>query len=331
MSENYIIYTKMLGKGVFGEVYLGLNKDTGSLIAVKTELKKDNPNKILSHEYSILKDLKDVKFKDLTSLNFKSKSLDFFYWEDLFKSYMVTPLYGPSLDHLHKMCNGKFTLKTSLMIGLQLLSAISLLHEKGILHRDIKPANILIEYKLPHVKLNLVDFGLSKRCLKDNVHIPFKQNASRVGSLRYMSKHTHRSAESSYRDDIISIGYVIVYLFVGSLPWKNVSQELTINDKHRKVLQVKNKITNERLCHKLECQNCLLNSQGNLDSPLVCKSKCTFPFAMCQYFDYSDNLTFGQIPEYVILTNLLKKCMENHNITSDYNWDWSKHYFIHNS
>jgi serine/threonine protein kinase len=315
MVDNYIIYTKMLGKGAFGEVYLGLNKQTRSLVAVKTEIKLANKNKILMHEHSILK---DINISHLAH-SAHTESSDLFYWEDLNKCYMVSPLYGPSLDHMHKLCSEKFTLKTCIMIGVQLLDLISCLHRKGILHRDVKPANILVEYKLPHVKLHLIDFGLSKKCIKDKIHIPFKENVPRVGSLRYMSKHTHRSAESSYRDDIVSIGYLIVYLFVGSLPWKAVAKELTLVEKHQKVLQVKNKISNERLCHKLICNNCTANNPTD-----ACK--CSFKEAMCKYFDYSDSLTFGQVPDYAFLTSLIKKCSENHNISLDYKWDWSKFY-----
>ena len=142
MSNNYFAYSTLLGKGAFWEVHLGLEKSTGTLVAIKSESKTNED--YLSQETEILK---VIDYKAI-------------FYEDSKKRYLVTKLHGPSLDHLHKILK-KFTLKSSLMTAISSLDIIKFIHSKGILHRDIKPGNFLIDYQLPSVNINLIDFGLA--------------------------------------------------------------------------------------------------------------------------------------------------------------------------
>lgn len=61
------------------------------------------------------------------------------------------------MDYLRKRAGGRLTLKTVLMVALQVLERIELLHEKGYVHGDIQPTNFVIGTgKLKH-KIYLVD------------------------------------------------------------------------------------------------------------------------------------------------------------------------------
>ena len=284
---HYTVYPKLLGKGSFGSVYLGLNQSTGKLLAIKTE-QKTNTNKnatVLRHERSILK---------ILNKNFGM------FWEDENTYYLVLPLHGPSLDSLHSLYNNRFSVHACMIIGLRFIEAIESVHRAGIVHRDIKPANLLVDYCSPHLKLHLVDFGLSKMYRDRNgTHLPYKTGAMRVGSLRYMSKYTHQCIEACRRDDLYSFIYVLIYLYVGSLPWNGVIKDLTMDQRHANVLNVKQSFSNKRLASKLNCRRCSTDI-------------CSFMIEITKLLDYLDTLNFGDEPDYNRLKNYFQTIILSH-------------------
>ena len=87
------------------------------------------------------------------------------------------------------------------------------MHEHDYVHRDLKPENFVIGLDKEENIIYLIDFGLSKK-YKDSKgdHILYKEGKSILGTVRYVSIYTHLGIEQSRRDDIESLGYILIYL-----------------------------------------------------------------------------------------------------------------------
>jgi serine/threonine protein kinase len=322
MNAQYQVLEQIIGKGSFGIVKLGLNGNNGKLVAIKTEAKTKKRG-LLSHENSIIRSCtngarrRDMLYPALSKTP-KGVISSRFFWEDASCYYLVMDLMGPNIDALHKLCSRSFSLKTTLMLADQMLELITHYHRHDVIHRDIKPSNFLINYSIPHQHVNLIDFGLAKKYKIKGKKIPFSSGAAQVGSLRYMSKYVHSSIEPSCRDDLYSLGYCIVYMFTGMLPWQG--GRITKMDKaerKRYVGTLKRETSNAELLQNCKCLDCTKN-----------KRECAFQRSMMKYFDYLDSLEYDTTINYKTLSDAVKECFNSHGFTRDFSWDWSKYYII---
>ncbi|KAF5945647.1 hypothetical protein HYC85_015875 [Camellia sinensis] len=124
---------RKIGSGSFGELYLGVNVQTGEEVAIKLESVKTKHPQLHyeSKTYMLLQGGTGIP------------SLKWFGVESEY-NVMVIDLLGPSLEDLFNYCNRKFTLKTILMLAEQLINRVEHVHSRGFLHPDIKPDNFLM-------------------------------------------------------------------------------------------------------------------------------------------------------------------------------------------
>jgi len=95
------------------------------------------------------------------------------------------------------------------------------MHSKNFIHRDVKPENFLVGLGKTAERIYIIDFGLSKKYMdpRTKVHMKISKNKALTGTARYVSVNTHLGIEPSRRDDLESLGYVLMYFIRGGLPW----------------------------------------------------------------------------------------------------------------
>ncbi|KAM0969616.1 hypothetical protein ACFX13_018112 [Malus domestica] len=279
---------RKIGSGSFGEIFLATHTDTFEIVAVKIENGKTKHPQLLYEAklYKILQGgsgIPNIKWSGING-------------ED---NVLVLDLLGPSLEDLFVYCGRKFSLKTVLMLADQMITRIEFAHSKGFLHRDIKPDNFLMGLGRKANQVYIIDFGLAKRYrdATTNRHIPYRENKNLTGTARYASCNTHLGIEQSRRDDLESLGYVLLYFLRGSLPW----QGLKADTKKQKY---------DKICEK------------KLSTPIevLCKSH---PVEFASYFHYCHSLTFDQRPDYGFLKRLFRDLFSREGYEFDYVFDWT--------
>lgn len=279
---------RKIGSGSFGEIFLATHVDTFEILAVKIENNKTKHPQLFYEAklYNILQGGSGIP-------SIKWSGID---GED---NILVMDLLGPSLEDLFVYCGRKFSLKTVLMLADQMVTRIEYVHSKGFLHRDIKPDNFLMGLGRKANQVYIIDFGLAKRYRDSttNRHIPYRENKNLTGTARYASCNTHLGIEQSRRDDLESLGYVLLYFLRGSLPW----QGLKAATKKQKY---------DKICEK------------KLSTPIevLCKSH---PVEFASYFHYCHSLTFDQRPDYGFLKRLFRELFSREGYEFDYIFDWT--------
>lgn len=216
--------TRKLGKGSFGKIYGGVDLQTGREVAVKFEMKKTPEQKQLAWEYQLYKKLAGSElfgggtWPRVHQLGQrKCGSL-----------IMVMDLLGKSLDALCRPVHPSGLA----YIALHAITSLRVFHKRGFVHRDIKLGNLLLTGKdtFPHIVL--IDYGLSS---KVKTAEQYADGRGLKGTVRYTSVNTHLGVEQNVRDDLQSLGYVLLHLAGVDLPWSNVRKS---SDKRRAYYQI---------------------------------------------------------------------------------------------
>ncbi len=119
------------------------------------------------------------------------------------------------------------TIRESVSIAMQILSALAYAHKQGVTHRDIKPTNIMMT---KDGTAKLVDFGISKCVLEPDRTYP----GTTMGSAHYMPPEQILGAATDARSDLYSVGIVLYELLTSVRPFCAESA-YAVMQKHLKV------------------------------------------------------------------------------------------------
>ncbi len=275
LFKKYQVMEK-LGEGSFGEVYLGKTIYNGEFVAIKSEQKKSGKSALESEAF-ILEYIKGFGIPEVLSFG-RTKHF----------RVLVEPLLGENLFDIFNKVQGKLSIEEICLIAIQVLERIEFVHSKGYIHRDIKPDNFMIGKKDKNV-IYIIDFGLSTKYIssKTNNHIKFTNIGKFTGTLRFASPNALRGGQQSRKDDLISIGYMIIYFMKKVLPWQLIKAR-NMKERHILIYKMKKAYSPEKLCHSL-------------------------PKQMTEYMNYVQNLSFDQNPSYKYLQNLFKSILKDMN------------------
>ena len=251
----------LISKSTFSEVYFGTNILNGKNYALKIGTNQED-NYILKKESYVLLNLKGPGIPSVISYGISGKY-----------NILVENLLGKFIKDIWLEKNKKFNLKDTCIFAIQAISLLEYVHSKNYLHRDIKPANFLIGNP-DNSQIYLIDFGNASkfRSSRTGKHIKNIKCSSVFGSLLFLSKNAYKGNVQTRKDDLESLGLVIIYLYMGSLPWSEI-KGTDIYQSWDKIVAIRNIVSNEYICMGM-------------------------PQEMETYMNYINNLKYDERPDY---------------------------------
>ncbi|KAI8098873.1 kinase-like domain-containing protein [Halteromyces radiatus] len=249
VADQWVVLGK-IGEGSFGEVFEARDINTGRHFAIKREtLKMKHPQlKFENIMYDVL-----AGGVGIPQCHWYGQFDGF--------DCIVMDLLGPNLSQVRQNVS-MMELDIAIDLTCQMLSIVEHIHNRGVIVRDIKPDNFLFpaschlpepemvessdEFSMPvttykkstcrqvfeeqwglsRPTLYAVDFGLACYWRDPDTGKPYpdtkKHTKSKTGTARYASINVHRGKSHSRRDDVESIGYILLDLLLGTLPWAGV-------------------------------------------------------------------------------------------------------------
>ena len=284
---------KKLGAGSFGSIYSAEYEN--NYYAIKLEEKKAGFS-LLEHESDIMTYLKSPALPIVKAYGYSS-----------FHNILVMELMGKSLEDIFESFPKKnFSVRCVCNIGYQMIEILEFIHNKHIIHRDIKPDNFVIGLNRKKKFIYILDFGLAKkyRSSKTLKHYTVTKCKNLTGTARYASINALNGLTQSRRDDLESVGYVLLYFLRGRLPWQGIPVR-NKEERYRKIMEKKIEVTAMELC------------QG-------------FPMQFVQYINYTRNLKYEEDPNYNYLKNLFVSTLNEMGYQIDCYYDWDKEVILYN-
>ena len=199
-------YGRLLGKGAFGKVNLGLHILTGRLVAIKSI----NKEKITTDRQRQKIKLETRIMKRLSKSNNIVKIFETYETKKHICIVMEYICAGDLLGYIKK--RSQLQEPVAKFIFKQIVLALQYIHENNIIHRDIKLDNILIDLDN---NIKICDFGVSKIINKGDIML------EQCGTPAYIAPEILlNKGYEGFGVDIWSAGVVLYAMLSGTVPFK---------------------------------------------------------------------------------------------------------------
>jgi len=259
IAQRYKLESE-IRRGAFGAIYKGVYEKTGEPVAIKID---HSSRPTLKHEIRIVQHLSQMGVKKIPQI----------YWFGLFneKPCVVMTLFECSLYDYRQKGRTQDSVHLSKTMWL-LIDILENIHREWIVHRDMKPQNVMIKSG----ELYFIDFGLATFYMNEKgEHSPNQGSTTMIGSPYFASLRIHEGNTYSRRDDLISLGYIGLYM--QGVQWSihpGEGSPLDLNYSANRELQSQK-------------ENIVL------DHP-----------ALTQYMNYVYSLTYDEIPKYLAMKEI---------------------------
>ena len=237
LFEKYKII-KSIEKNTFIEIYLGKNINTNELYIIKIEKRNERKKKgILETEFYFLSQLKSQGIPII-------KQIGYFDYNNIIS---IQSYLGLSLSQIFDKFFRCFNIKDITMIGIQILEKIKFIHSKNVIHCNINIDNLFIDFL--HFN-NIIYLSGFNTAIKLDNNFNKNKNILNKNNLIFSSINSMKGIKLSKKDDLENLGYILIYLLKGGLPWELIDYNLNLNEKEkiRKIYQIKKYIGLDNLC-----------------------------------------------------------------------------------
>lgn len=268
-----------------GNAYKALDQATGKHVAVKFA--------VASKRNLVLK--REAKIGNLLAEEKPGFARTIWYGRLGEEEIGVSELLGPSLLDYILGSHRKFSYKSVLMLGEQLLVELEALHCIGYLHCDLKPDNFLMGLGAASGLVHIIDFSLSRKYVRKGTHKKAKRTEF-FGNPYWASIKVLSGLAASRQDDIEALLNVFLFLLTGHLPWQQIKHH-NYAEKRARLLTFRKSLPLEKAFQGL---------------PAV------FPHIVA----YARSLQHEDSPDYTWIKAELRKLANSLHVVYDYRYEW---------
>lgn len=203
--NDFYEVAKDIDQGRFGNVKLGVHKDTGEKVAIKVIKKKELTEREMELVRTELDIMKLFRHPNIVRL------LDHFENESYIYIVMEYLSGGHLASYVEKQ--GKLTEKQAARIIFAVAQGIKYMNSFGIIHRDIKPENIMMTDSSESAGIKIIDFGLTKTLA------PGEKLAEGMGTITFVAPEVITRKPYNKQVDVWSLGVILYLLLSGTLPF----------------------------------------------------------------------------------------------------------------